>query len=165
MFGSMTIRRLTPAWPGAPLALVSAALFGASTPFAKLLLGNGVDPFLLAALLYLGSGLGLAAVHLGRRVLGIASPEAPLRRRDLPRLALVVLSGGVLGPSLLMLGLARTEASTAALLLNLEGLATMLIAWLAFRENVDRRLLLGALAILAGAALLSWQGGPGGIGW
>ena len=94
------------------------------------------------------------------RVRGGAPAEAPLRRADLPWLALVVLSGGVAGPVLLMLGLAATPAAAASLLLNLEGLATMAIAWLVFRENVDRRLLLGAAAILAGAALLSWQGGP-----
>lgn len=63
-----------------------------------------------------------------------------------------------------MLGLSRTPASSAALLLNLEGLATMAIAWIVFKENVDRRLLIGALAILAGALLLSWRGGPGGVG-
>jgi drug/metabolite transporter (DMT)-like permease len=152
------------AWPGAPMALASAALFGASTPLAKLLLGNGVDAWLLAGLLYLGSGLGLGAVHLGRRLLGVPAPEAPLRVRDLPWLGLVVLAGGVVGPLLLMLGLARTPASSAALLLNLEGLATMVIAWIAFKENVDRRLLLGAVAILGGAILLSWRGGPGGVG-
>jgi drug/metabolite transporter (DMT)-like permease len=33
-----------------------------------------------------------------------------------------------------------------------------------FRENVDRRLLVGAAAILTGAVLLSWQSGPGGFG-
>lgn len=151
-------------WPGAPMALASAALFGASTPLAKLLLGGGVDPWLLAGLLYLGSGLGLGFVHLARGVLGAPAPEAPLRRGDLPWLGLVVLAGGVIGPLLLMLGLARTPASSAALLLNLEGLATMAIAWLWFRENVDRRLLIGAAAILAGAVLLSWQGGPAGVG-
>jgi drug/metabolite transporter (DMT)-like permease len=64
----------------------------------------------------------------------------------------------MIGPLLLMLGLVRTNATSAALLLNLEGLATMTIAWLVFRENVDRRLLLGALAILAGAVVLSWEG-------
>jgi drug/metabolite transporter (DMT)-like permease len=90
--------------------------------------------------------------------------EAPLRRVDLPWLGLVVLAGGIIGPLLLMLGLARTPASSAALLLNIEGLATMTIAWLVFKENVDRRLLIGAFAILAGAVLLSWQGGPAGIG-
>jgi drug/metabolite transporter (DMT)-like permease len=146
------------------MALASAALFGASTPLAKLLLGGGVDPWLLAGLLYLGSGLGLGLIHLARGLLGVPAPEAPLRRGDLPWLGLVVLAGGLIGPLLLMLGLARTPASSAALLLNLEGLATMAIAWLWFRENVDRRLLTGAAAILAGAVLLSWQGGPAGVG-
>src|SRR5436305_2736804 len=106
------------AWPGAPLAIASAALFGASTPFAKLLLGGGVDPWLLAGLLYLGSGLGLALARIGWRAWGGGGGEAPLRRRDLPWMALVVLSGGVAGPVLLMLGLARTPASSAALLLT-----------------------------------------------
>lgn len=146
------------------MALASAALFGASTPLAKLLLGDGVDPWLLAGLLYLGSGLGLGTVHLLRGAFGIPASEAPLRRGDVPWLVLVVLTGGVVGPLLLMLGLSRTPASSAALLLNVEGLATMAIAWIVFKENVDRRLLLGALAILAGAVLLSWQGGPAGIG-
>lgn len=151
-------------FPGVPMALASAALFGASTPLAKLLLGGGVDPWLLAGLLYLGSGLGLGLIHFGRRGLGVPAPEAPLRRSDLPWLGLVVLSGGVIGPVLLMLGLTRTAASSAALLLNLEGLATMAIAWLVFKENVDRRLLIGALAILGGAVILSWSGGPSGVG-
>lgn len=151
-------------WPGAPMALVSAALFGASTPLAKLLLGDGVDPWLLAGLLYLGSGAGLGLIHITRNLFGNPAAEAPLRRGDMPWLALVVVTGGMIGPLLLMLGLSHTPASSAALLLNVEGLATMAIAWIVFRENVDRRLLLGALAILAGAVLLSWQGGPSGVG-
>jgi drug/metabolite transporter (DMT)-like permease len=153
------------AWPGAPLAILSAALFGASTPFAKVLLGGGVSPWLMAGLLYLESGVGLGIVELVRRAAGTTRTEAPLRRTDLPWLALVVLSGGVIGPVLLMLGLAATPAGIASLLLNLEGLATMAIAWLMFRENVDRRLLAGVAAILAGAVILSWQGGPSGFGW
>lgn len=153
------------AWPGVPLAIISAVLFGASTPFAKLLLGNGISPWLLAGILYLGSGVGLSAVLLARKGVGLASEEAPLRRADLPWLGLVVLSGGAIGPALLMIGLTTTPASSASLLLNLEGLATMLIAWIAFRENVDRRLLVGAAAILLGAVSLSWQGGPEGIGF
>jgi drug/metabolite transporter (DMT)-like permease len=144
-------------WPGVPMALASAILFGASTPFSKLLLSE-VDPQLLAGLLYLGAGVGLAFVHFGRAAVGLPAPEAPLRRSDIPWLAAVVLFGGMIGPLLLMLGLVRTNAASAALLLNLEGLATMSIAWLVFRENVDRRLLLGALAILAGAVVLSWEG-------
>lgn len=143
---------------GIALALLSALLFGASTPLAKLLLGV-VDPWMMAGLLYLGAGLGLAVVHLSRAALHIPAVEAPLRRSDIPWLALVILAGGIGGPLLLMFGLARTDAATASLLLNLEGLATMGIAWVAFRENVDRRLLIGALAILAGAVLLSWHGG------
>src|SRR3546814_5631205 len=85
--------------------------------------------------------------------------EAPLARADLPWLALVILCGGAIAPVLLMAGLATTPASTVSLLLNLEGLATLAIAWLVFRENVDRRLLVGAAAILGGALLLSWRGG------
>ena len=154
---------MTHRWPGVPIALASAVLFGASTPFAKLLLGT-VDPWLMAGLLYLGAGLGLAAIHLARAALRLPAVEAPLRRADLPWLAAVVAAGGMAGPLLLMLGLARTDAASASLLLNLEGLATMGLAWVVFRENVDRRLLLGAFAILAGAVLLSWSGGFG-LSW
>lgn len=142
---------------GIPLALTSALLFGASTPLAKLLLGS-VDPWMMAGLLYLGAGLGLAIVHGARAALGLPAVEAPLRRADLPWLGLVILAGGIGGPLLLMFGLARTDAAGASLLLNLEGLATMGIAWIVFRENVDRRLALGAGAILVGAMLLSWRG-------
>jgi drug/metabolite transporter (DMT)-like permease len=144
-------------WPGVPLALGAAILFGVSTPISKLLLA-AVDPQFLAGLLYLGAGLGLAAIHLGRSAFSIPAPEAPLRVHDLPWLAAIILFGGVAGPLLLMLGLKRIGGAEGALLLNLEGLATMAIAWIAFRENVDRRLLLGALAILAGALALAWRG-------
>ena len=144
-------------WPGVPLALLSAILFGASTPFSKLLLGS-VEPEMLAGVLYLGAGFGLALVHVSRALLGMEAPEAPLRGRDLPWLAAAVAFGGIAGPLLLMLGLARTSAASGSLLLNLEGLATMAIAWIVFRENVDRRLAAGAGAILAGAVALAWQG-------
>jgi drug/metabolite transporter (DMT)-like permease len=142
---------------GIAISLLSAALFGASTPFAKFFLGS-VDPWMMAGLLYLGAGLGLAAVHLSRKALRLAVVEAPLRRSDMPWLTLVILSGGILGPLLLMFGLTTTDAAAASLLLNLESLATMGIAWVVFRENVDVRLLFGAFAILAGAVLLSWNG-------
>ncbi|MBP2313051.1 DMT family transporter [Azospirillum soli] len=152
---------MTHRWQGIAYALLSAALFGASTPFAKALLGE-IGPWMLAGLLYLGSGLGLAVLHLVHRLRGGLSAEAPLARRDLPWLAAVVLAGGVAGPVLLMQGLSTTPASTASLLLNLEGLFTLGIAWVVFRENVDRRIALGAAAILAGAVLLSWGGGGNG---
>jgi drug/metabolite transporter (DMT)-like permease/outer membrane protein OmpA-like peptidoglycan-associated protein len=145
-------------WPGIPLALASAVLFGASTPFSKLLLSEA-PPQLLAGVLYLGAGIGLAVLQLARAAIGLPSPEAPLRCPDLPWLAAIILFGGVIGPLSLMLGLARTDAASAALLLNLEGLATMAIAWLVFKENADWRVFLGALAILAGAVTLAWRGG------
>jgi drug/metabolite transporter (DMT)-like permease len=151
--------RPTTAWSGAACAIGSAALFGASTPLAKRLLADGAQPLMLAGLFYLGSGVGLALMQLVRIGLRHRSSEAPLRRTDMPRLAAAVLLGGALAPALLLLGLRSTSASAAALLLNLEGVATMGIAWLVFRENVDRKLLLGALAIVAGAVTLSWSGG------
>lgn len=139
---------------GVGAALVAAILFGASTPFAKRLLGEGgVSPQLLAGLLYLGSGVGLSLLFALR---GGARAEAPLARADLPWLAGAVLFGGVLGPVLLMLGLSATPASTASLLLNLEGVFTALLAWFAFRENFDRRIALGMGLIVAGGVLLSW---------
>lgn len=142
---------------GPAFALIAATLFGISTPFAKLL-GADLNAFLLAGLLYLGSGAGLAVWRHGRGGRGPRA-EAGLQRADIPWMAAVVLFGGILGPSLLMLGLQSTSGSAASLLLNLESLATMLIAWLVYRENVDRRLFLGAMAILAGAVLLSWDFG------
>ena len=93
------------AWPGAPLAIASAVLFGASTPFAKLLIGAGTNPWLLAGLLYLGSGIGLGLIQLVRILLGTSHRDAPLTRADMPWLALIVLTGGVVGPVLLMIGL------------------------------------------------------------
>ena len=115
---------------GPLLALASAALFGASTPVAKLLLGI-TDRLLLAGLLYLGSGIGLGLIGLSSRLSGRAA-EAPLRRRDLPWLGLIVLFGGVLGPALLMAGLTSASGGAGSLLLNTESLATMAIAWIFF---------------------------------
>ncbi len=135
-------------------ALLSAALFGASTPLAKLLLGE-VSPLLLAALLYLGSGIGLGVWLALRR-----ARIAPLPRSDWPWLAGAIAAGGIAGPVLLMFGLVLTEASSAALLLNLESVFTAILAWVVFRENVDRRVFLGMLAIVAGGAVLSWQQAP-----
>ena len=149
---------------GAMLALLSALLFGVTTPASKLLLGD-ISPWLLAGLLYLGSGGGLLVFSLARRAAGGRSSEAPLRGADLPWLAGLILAGGVIAPILLLIGLTRTPASTASLLLNLEGVFTIAIAWLVFRENVDRRIAVGALAILLGAGLLSWQGHVDAIGW
>lgn len=145
-------------------ALAAAGLFGLSTPLAKTLLGT-VPPVLLAGLLYAGSGIGLSLWLLLRGLRRQAPPEASLARKDLPWLGGAVLFGGVLGPLLLMTGLAQTKASTASLLLNLESVLTAVLAWVVFRENVDRRVMLGMLAIVAGSVLLSWQGPVEGVPW
>jgi drug/metabolite transporter (DMT)-like permease len=68
--------------------------------------------------------------------------------------------GGVVGPLLLMVGLARTDAAAASLLLTLEGVATALMAWFIFHENFDRRIVFGMAFLVAGAAVLSWSGAP-----
>lgn len=151
-------------WKGLPkgigAALLAAGLFGASTPFAKLLLGE-VSPVLLAGLLYLGSGIGLTLVRLARRQSTLEAGEASLPRAQWSWLAGAVFFGGALGPVLLMLGLQSTSASTSSLLLNLEGVFTALLAWFVFHENFDRRIALGMMAIVAGGLILSWQPGAG----
>jgi drug/metabolite transporter (DMT)-like permease len=151
---------------GIVYALAAAALFGASTPLSKLLLG-GVDPWLLAGLLYLGSGSGLSLwLLLAARLTGKESTEASLKRADLPWLAGAILSGGVVGPVLLMLGLSTTPAASASLLLNLEGVLTALLAWFVFKENFDRRIALGMAFITGGGVLLSWTGDTAaGVPW
>ena len=137
---------------GVIAALAAALLFGAGTPLAKLLL-HTVSPWLLAGLLYLGSGLGLA---LYRRL--SHAPSVSLTQSDRGWFAAAVLAGGVVAPILLMVGLMRMPATNASLLLNAEGVLTTLLAWFAFRENFDRRIALGMLALLAGALVLSWPG-------
>ena len=137
-------------------ALASAVLFGSSTPLAKVLLGD-VHPVLLAALLYLGSGAGLAGWLALRNLLRLHEHSTPIARGDWPWLAAVVVSGGIAGPLLLLFGLSRTDASVASLLLNLEAVLTAGLAWVVFRENVDRRVFAGMLAIIAGGVLLSWD--------
>jgi drug/metabolite transporter (DMT)-like permease len=148
------------------LALVAAALFGLATPASKLLLAVS-DPWLLAGLLYLGSGIGLGVTWLIRAsgVVGASRP-ARLTPRELLWLTGAIAAGGGAGPVLLMFGLAAGRASQAALLLNLEGVFTALLAWFVFREHFDRRIASGMAAITAGAVLLAWDGASGGrIGW
>src|ERR1700704_2942594 len=151
---------------GVTAALLAAALFGASTPFSKLLLGR-IDPLLLAGLLYLGSGVGLAT-WIGLRPLLAKGKnrEAWLQRGDLPWLGAAILAGGVIAPVLLMFGLTVTPASSASLLLNLEGVLTALLAWFVFKENFDRRIALGMACITGGGVLLSWTGDTAtGVPW
>ena len=138
---------------GVQAGLASALLFGAGTPIAKLLLGT-TSPWLLAGLLYLGSGLGLSLWQLARR-----TPQPQLEHAEWGYLAGAVGFGGIAGPVLLMIGLSSLPASGASLLLNAEAVLTAVIAWVVFREPFDRRIGLGMLAIVAGAIVLTVQGG------
>lgn len=137
---------------GVLAATAAAFLFGAGTPLAKVLL-DAVDPWLLAGLLYAGSGIGL---FIYRRIL--RAPAIALARGDAAWLAAAIVFGGVIGPALLMLGLSGMPASGASLLLNAEGVFTALLAWFVFRENFDRRIALGMALVVAGALVLSWPG-------
>ena len=133
-------------------ALAAAILFGAGTPLAKLLLTQ-ISPWLLAAFLYLGSGIGLWILRRIRR-----APSVQLVALDWAWLSAAIVAGGIVGPVLLMMGLSKMAAAGASLLLNAEGVFTALLAWFAFKENFDRRIALGMAAIMAGALMLSWPG-------
>ncbi len=135
---------------GVLAALGAALLFGISTPISKSLLTT-LNPWLLAGLLYLGSGIGLSIYRMIRR-----STRPKLSLTEWPWLLGAIFSGGVIAPVLLMFGLTRMPASGASLLLNAEGVFTALLAWFVFRENVDKRIAFGMLAIVVGAAILSW---------
>ena len=141
-------------------ALMAAVLFGASTPAAKYLL-TATNPWLLAGLLYFGSGIGLIIVSIARKFRNeISSQEAPLQKKDWPWLGGAILFGGILGPVFLMAGLSRTSAASASLFLNMEGVLTAALAWVFFKEHVDRRIALGMALILSGGIVLSWMGTP-----
>ncbi len=141
--------------PGILSALAAAFLFGIGTPVAKLLLGPA-DPWLLAGLLYLGSGLGLALWRLLRR----AEP-VHFGSGETKWLVGAVVAGGIIAPVLLMWGLSRMPASSVALLLNAEGVLTALLAWFVFHENFDRRIAIGMAMIVAGAVVLTGSKGAG----
>lgn len=134
-------------------------MFGASTPLAKPLAGV-LPPLLLAGLLYLGSGLGLAALWMLRHLKQLPNATTDygyLTRADLPWFFGAVLSGGAVGPFLLMLGLNTTPSATASLMLNLEGVFTAGLAWFVFKENYDRRIVLGMALIVLASLCLTFQ--------
>lgn len=135
------------------LALAAAALFGASTPLAKALVGE-MPPVLLAGLLYLGTGLGLMTMLAVRRLRGGATQG--IDRLGRPWLAAAIVFGGIVAPIALVVGLRQTTGAAAALLLNLEGLFTAALAWFVFKENFDRRIAAGMALILAGGIVLLW---------
>jgi drug/metabolite transporter (DMT)-like permease len=147
-------------------ALLAAATFGGSTPFAKLLVGQ-IAPVELAGLLYLGSGLGLLSWFVIRNfVQPERNADERIKKADIPWLSGAIVFGGIAGPVLLMIGLMQTPASYASLLLNMEGVLTALLAWFVFKENFDRRIFIGMLLIITGGIVLSWEQRPdAGLPW
>jgi drug/metabolite transporter (DMT)-like permease len=129
----MKSKRLLPIIQG----LLAAFLFGASAPISKLLLAD-ISPVFLAALLYLGSGLGLLGIK-SLTVMGHQeNQEARLAGSDWLWLAGAIVCGGVIAPILLMVSLTKTPAATASLLLNFEGVSTTLLAAIIFKESISR---------------------------
>ena len=132
-------------------ALSAAFLFGISTPLAKLLLVD-INPLLLAALLYLGSGIGLSIYRFISK-----APPINISKNEIPWFVGAVISGGIIAPVLLMFGLMHLPATNVSLLLNMEAVLTAILAWCVFKENVDKRIFIGMVAIVLGAVVLSWS--------
>lgn len=144
---------LKPHCSSATLAALGAALlFGGSTPFAKQLTGD-IPPLFLAGFLYLGSGLGLGFLRLIR---DRGWNGTGLLRNEWPWLLAAIGFGGVIAPTLLMIGLFHTNAAASSLLLNLEAVFTAVLAWVFFKESTDRRIIWGMALIVVGGAILSW---------
>ena len=138
-------------------ALLAAVLFGAGTPLSKILLGT-IDPLVLAGLLYGGAGLAATLVLAWLLRRGRVGSLRFTLREGLA-LAGSVLAGGVMAPVLMMHGLHRSAAGTASLLLNVEAVATSLLAALVFHEAVGRRIWIAVALVTAGAIVLAWQPG------
>ena len=134
-------------------AVLAAALYALNSPFSKILL-TGLSPTMLAALLYLGAGLGMLAVGFLPKRAGTAGKEKPLTQKELPyTVGMVVLD--IMAPISLMSGLMMTTAANASLLNNFEIVATSLIALFLFREKISKRLWLGIAFVTVASILLS----------
>ena len=133
-----------------PVTATSALLFGASSPVAKMLLLDGLDPFTLAGLLYLGAALAVlpSSFKGGSRSLATG-------RRNLLLVSGAVLFGGILGPVFLLLSLQVATASSVSLWLNLETVGTAVLAWLFFKEDMGARAWLATALVVSGGLLLA----------
>lgn len=144
---------------GVWLALTSAALFGVSPALVKITVGE-LQPVFLAGLLYLGSALGLLLVLLAKKSAPLAE-LGELPRKHWFKLLGAVLSGGILAPVCLVYGIRGATAFEASVLLNLETVATTLIAWLVFHEHVGARVWTGKALLILGALIISVTPGMG----
>ena len=142
--------------------IISASLFGISTPLAKLLVKN-IPPVALAGLFYLGAfaGLSLYSIARRKRLIDPDKKVVSLEKKDFFWLAGAVLTGGIIGPISLMMGLTLVSGFSASLLLNLEGLATVIIAVFIFKENAGKRLWLALVCMTIAGLFLTWDPGQG----
>ncbi|MDA8414269.1 MAG: EamA family transporter [Desulfobacteraceae bacterium] len=137
---------------GPLLATLSAVLFGISPALCKLVIGE-MSPILLAGLLYLGSGIGLSFVLVRQRI-NIIRETRGISRLHRLKLLCAVLAGGVIAPLCLVYGIKHGKASEVALLLNLETVATTIIAWRIFKEQVSRNVWAGKVLIVLAASVI-----------
>lgn len=136
-------------------ALLAAALYAVNVPISKVLLRR-VEPTMMAALLYLGAGLGLLLCGVLEKTLGRPSSREPLTRRELPyTVSMVVLD--VAAPILLMAGVARTTAGNVSLLNNFEIVATSVIALVIFQEAISKKLWCAIFLVTLASAILSFE--------
>jgi drug/metabolite transporter (DMT)-like permease len=138
--------------PGVRNCALAALLFGASTPAASVI-AQDMQPLALAGLLYLGAALAVLPWWL------IARPDREALRRDWRFLALAIVAGGAIGPALLTAGLVGTPAATASLLLNMELVATIVLAATLFREHLGRNMIVSAVLVTTAGVLLVWEPG------
>lgn len=136
------------------IVLLSAFLFGLSTPLCKLFVGD-ISAQMMAALLYLGSGLGMTLTAALRS--SLKTRTSRLSAREWVWFTGAMIFGGIAAPVALLLGLKAVSAASASLLLNLEGVFTALLAWFAFKENFDKRIAIGMVFIVSSGLILCWQ--------
>ena len=131
---------------------LAALLFGASTPAASVI-AERMTPLVLAGLLYVGAALAAAPWWIARR------PGADALRRDWKPLVVAIVAGGAVGPALLTAGLGHTSAATASLLLNMELVATIVLAATLFHEHLGRNTIGAAVLVTTAGLLLVWEPG------
>ncbi len=142
------------------LVLTAGTLFGLCVPFSKALIGD-IDPIMMAGLLYAGATLGTGTWFLLRRIAATPAPSSGMNRSEKFYLAGSTLTGAILAPILLMVGLKWTAGSDASLLLNLEGVMTAVIAVAFFHDRGGRRLWLALAAMTVASTVLSYAPGGG----
>jgi drug/metabolite transporter (DMT)-like permease len=132
-------------------------LFGTATPLLKILV-DGMAPLLLIAFLALGSGTGVLCWRMVSGGSRFTTGQPRTGRREQFLLAGTVIIGGFVAPVTQCFALTVTPAATAALLLNFEIVATVLLAFWVFHEPADKMMGLALILIFAGSILLGWNG-------